>query len=129
MVATSSPQPNISRARTETTVYWAETIVRWTRGEATDIFVEPKETGTILTQIHRGDLLQVRTDMKRGDWVPCRTGHITGWLNTQEVKLIRTGTSPLVEVVRVEPPQPTLEELEAKKRKTGLIQRLIKFFK
>lgn len=137
MVATSSPQSEVSRPPSERTVFWAETIVRWTRTSATDIYSEPIETAEIVTQIHRGDMLQVRTDIKRGSWVPCRTGHITGWLNTQEVKLIRTGTGPLVDVVRIEPkptqpaqpaPKPK-EDPETRKRKTGLVQRLITFFK
>ena len=137
MVSTASPQSDTDQIGvvTEKTVYWAETIVRWTRGVAADIRVEPTiERGTVLTQIHRGDMIQVRTDIKRGDWVPCRAGHMTGWLNTQEVKLIRTGMSPTKEVIYVEPP-PVAEPLTngssvdtTKFHRISLIQRLIKFF-
>jgi hypothetical protein len=137
MVTTSSPQSDTNPIGvvTEKTVFWAETIVRWTRGTAADIRVEPTaERGAVLAQIHRGDMIQVRTDIKRDEWVPCRAGHVTGWLNTQEVKLIRTGMSPTKEVIYVQSP-PIAENTrngnggEAQNQhKSNLIQRLIKFF-
>jgi hypothetical protein len=137
MVSTASPQSDTNPVGivTEKTVFWAETIVRWTRNTAADVRVEPTdERGAVLAQIHRGDMIQVRTDIKRGDWVPCRAGHVTGWLNTQEVKLIRTGMSPTKEVIYVQSPSVTESAsngngVEAKNQnKSNLIQRLIKFF-
>ncbi|MDQ7025317.1 MAG: hypothetical protein Q9P44_07130 [Anaerolineae bacterium] len=134
MVTTSSPQSktNPNGTATEKTTYWVETIVRWTRGATIGIRLEPSaESGKILSHIHRGDLIQVQTDFKRGHWVPCRAGHITGWLNTKDVKLIRTGASPITDAVYVAIPSATKTSTHSKKRKqrTNLIQRLIKFFK
>ena len=136
MVTASSPQSNTNNngAVTEKTVYWTETIVRWTRGEAALVQVEPTETDSqALVKVHRGDMIHVRTDIKRGEWVPCRAGHVTGWLNTGEVKLIRTGSMPTEEVIYVQSPPitqtaPAVHE-DTRKQRTTLIQRLIKFFK
>jgi hypothetical protein len=134
MVTASSPQSNTGNngAVTEKTVYWTETIVRWTRGESALIRVEPTENGSqALLDVHRGDMIHVRTDIKRGEWVPCRAGHVTGWLNTAEVKLIRTGSTPTEEVVYVQSPPMSQNSVhdDSKKHRTTLIQRLIKFFK
>lgn len=134
MVTTSSPQSNTNShgATTEKTVYWVETIVRWTRGVTIGVRPEPSgERGEILSPIHRGDLIQVRTDLKRGHWVPCRAGHIAGWLNTKDVKLIRTGASPIKDVVYIATPPETQSATRngISKQRTNLIQRLIKFFK
>ena len=131
MTTTTPQQPNIDASVTEKAVLWIDAVVRWTRDEAADIRLLPdNERGSVLTQVRRGDPVQVRTDLNHVDWVPCRYGHVTGWLNIRQVKLTQTSVSPTKEVVRLETkPRPSGQtpQRRGQNEKVSIIQRIVRF--
>jgi len=134
MATASSQQPNSNAAitATEKTVLWVEAVVRWAKDDFAEIRLLPDlERGNALTQIQRGDLIQVRIDLRHVDWVPCRYGHITGWLNIRHVRLIQTGAPPTKEVVHIDTASPHIDSKSdgnVKGKKRNIIQRLVSFF-
>jgi hypothetical protein len=128
-VSPSQSEITLTSTTPEKTILWIEAIVRWAHPDGANVRLLPDvERGNSLLQIHRGDMIQVRTDLKHNDWVPCRVGHVTGWLNISDVKLIQTGAPPTKEVVRLQTPPPQAIDVETQ-RKATLIQKLIRFFK
>ena len=70
-------------------VEWRSAIVRYTRGSASDIRLFPDETrGQVLAQVYRGDMIQICLTYEKDNWRVCRCGHITGWIDTNTVKLL-----------------------------------------
>ena len=129
-------------------VGWTEAIVKWTRGECIDLWMYPSHEGNeSLMQVYKGDMIQVSPKHRKEEWCLAQVGHVMGWLNTNNVKLLIQNQAPVIErptqtgyaptsinaaVQAMEedtqpalPPQPKAEE-PAKK---AMLQKLISFFK
>jgi hypothetical protein len=122
------------------TVEWRAAIVRYTRDSYSCIRLFPDETrGQVLTQIYRGDMIQVCMNFQKDRWRVCRSGHVMGWLDMSDVKLLMREKQP--DPINEEPIRPiqpiaaqssieTQETLAAhtSAERRSLVQRLIGFF-
>lgn len=73
---------------------WREAIVKWTRYDYVAIYDYPttNESETVM-EIYKGDMVQVSSRFKRGDWCLCQVGHVLGWVFLKDVRFIVQGAS------------------------------------
>jgi hypothetical protein len=132
-------------------VGWTEAIVKWTRGEYVDLWMYPSHEGNeTLMKVYKGDMIQVSPKHRKEEWCLAQVGHVMGWLNTQNVKLLVQNQAPVIErpsytgyapnaTTSVNPAVQAMEEdtqpalppqsKAAEPAKKAMLQKLISFFK
>lgn len=99
---------------------WADAVVKWTRDAYIDVLMFPgDDCDESLTQVFKGDFIQVSPRHRTEHWCLCRSGHMMGWVNLNDVKFIIHHKTP--------PEPPALAE--ERNSKKALVSRLIGFFK
>jgi hypothetical protein len=79
-------------------VGWSEAIVKWTRGEHVDLWMYPShESNETLMAVYKGDMIQVSLKHRKEEWCLAQVGHVMGWLNTNNIKLLMQTHSPVIE--------------------------------
>src|SRR5688572_11777830 len=79
-------------------VGWAEAIVKWTRGDCTELWMYPSHEGNeSLMTVYKGDMIQVSPKHRKEEWCLAQVGHVMGWLNTNNIKLLMQAQSPVIE--------------------------------
>lgn len=126
-------------------VGWTEAIVKWTRGECTELWMYPShESNESMVVVYKGDLIQVSLKHRKEEWCLAQVGHVMGWLNTNNIKLLMQSHSPVIErpmqtafaphstqSIRAieEDTQPAAPPPRAENSKKDMLQKLISFFK
>lgn len=140
-MATSSFEPETNSYNAPTipshnNIDWADAVVKWTRAASIDILLFPSEDcAESLTQVFKGDFVQVSPKHRSEHWCLCRAGHMMGWVDLNDVKFIIPNqhheaakpepqvyeTAQVRQAVAAPPAEPPA--------KRALVSRLIGFFK